>query len=126
MIKSLSLNDLEQASGGFDFQASLICEDSLINSDLIPRLNIRSIGNISADVITQLTSQPTGVVLTEMPHLESTPAVPSQLPDLPSDNLPICQDRRGRYAICQEDGVYERWDRYRPQQPAFRSRFINR
>jgi len=111
MIRNLSDKELEQASGGFDI------------SDLIPNLNERPVARISLETLTQVTTPPTGVVLTDTPHIE---AAPTTTPEIKNLSLPICRDRRGRYAICQEDGVHERWERYRPQQPSFRSRFINR
>ena len=60
------------------------------------------------------------------PHIEPSSTTPPSVLEIDGLTLPICRDTRGRHAICQEDGVYERWERYRPKQPAFRSRFINR
>jgi len=40
--------------------------------------------------------------------------------------FPIDSHERRQHTICLGDGMHARWERYRPQQPSFRSRFINR
>jgi len=124
MIRNLSDIELEQASGGFDldgFNGSLSgYRDHL---DISP-YRIGQVGDVENSVsLSALTAiappEPT-------PRAEVTPITPSQTPELGNLALPICLDQGGPYAICQGDGIHERWERYRPQQPSFRSRFINR
>jgi len=60
------------------------------------------------------------------PRAEAPPLAPPRISETNTVTPRICGGRNGRYEICRGDGMHERWERYRPQQPSFRSRFINR
>lgn len=95
-------------------------------SELMPNLNIHPVGHISLDALTQNMRPPATVAMAEPARAEAAPVAQPHIPEIEGLSSSICRDWRGRYAICQDDGVHERWERYRPQQPSFRSRFINR
>lgn len=84
MIRKLSSEELEQASGGFTQEEAA--------GGAKPTLNAR------------------------LPRSFSK-----------GSYVPICRDERDRgRSIIQQDGIHTKWESYKPQQPSFRSRFINR
>jgi len=124
MIRDLLDEELEQASGGFDLKEfNRLLTGYRDRLDISP-YRIRQVGDVENSVSL---SALTAVAPAEpMFRAEAAPVTPPQTPELGNLSLPICRDQGGPYAICQGDGIHERWERYRPQQPAFRSRFINR
>ena len=124
MIRDLKDKEMEQASGGFDAGEFI----GLTNGH---RVNLEAsgyvLGLVAATEQEDSLSNLVGMALPENPpRLEATPVVIPNASEIENLSLPTCHDRRGRYAICQTDGMNERWESYRPQQPSFRSRFINR
>ncbi|WP_026941347.1 hypothetical protein [Hellea balneolensis] len=124
MIRNLEEEELEYASGGFNLGEYT----GLPNGH---RVNFESSAyalSLGASVGQRANlSNLVGMAPPEpQPRIEPAEVMPQSTPEIESLSLPICRDRRGRYAICQTDGMNERWESYRPQQPSFRSRFINR
>lgn len=124
MIRNLSDTELEQASGGFSLEEY----SGLPNGH---RVNLEAsayaLGLAASEGQRANISKLVGMAPPETPpRIEPTQVVPQSTPEIEHHPLPIFHDRRGRYAICQDDGMYEHWESYRPHQPSFRSRFINR
>lgn len=101
MIRTLSDVEMEQTSGGFHGQRAESPSNIVCNTEV--------------DVAPQMRLQ-----------VEAALMAAQRLSKTKKTFRPDGHHQGQRYPINQNDGVHQRWESYRPQQPAFRSRFLNR
>jgi len=104
-LKELSKTQMEQVAGGFSGNPGVT---SHVSSHVL-NLAFQSAEDISGSFLSGISK----ALAEPLPLTANTP----------SENYSTLQPQSH---ILQSKSTTERWERYKPQQPSFRSRFINR